>query len=166
MKFWRAYPLLLTCFSHLAKRDYESHSYFAVEINDEGNDKDAKETAISLAKELGLKYEGRVGELKNTFLFYGSKYELRKRDVSILYAMKSHASIKWSEEQFPKTTVFRRGTRAIKMPALPQIFMRDFETISNKLRIYDPGFKEQSHLFNHNISGNDLNLTGVWEQGI
>ncbi|KAJ3034106.1 pheromone processing endoprotease, partial [Rhizophlyctis rosea] len=38
--------------------------------------------------------------------------------------------------------------------------------IMRKLNITDPGFPQQWHLFNTEQPGNDLNVTGVWAQGI
>ncbi|KAI9257315.1 peptidase S8/S53 domain-containing protein [Phascolomyces articulosus] len=41
-----------------------------------------------------------------------------------------------------------------------------FETLKQSLNVFDPGFEQQWHLVNQEQRGNDVNVTGVWSQGI
>ncbi|KAI9485066.1 peptidase S8/S53 domain-containing protein [Zychaea mexicana] len=41
-----------------------------------------------------------------------------------------------------------------------------FETLKQSLGIEDPGFEQQWHLVNQEQRGHDVNVTGVWSQGI
>ncbi|ORX59546.1 hypothetical protein DM01DRAFT_1333009 [Hesseltinella vesiculosa] len=53
------------------------------------------------------------------------------------------------------------------MTALDYLQQPDgFAALKNALAITDPGFDQQWHLVNQEQHGNDLNVTGVWSQGI
>ncbi|KAI8072902.1 peptidase S8/S53 domain-containing protein [Gongronella butleri] len=41
-----------------------------------------------------------------------------------------------------------------------------YQQLTQALSIADPGIEQQWHLINHDQPGNDLNVTGVWSQGI
>lgn len=65
----------------------------------------------------------------------------------------------------PDFSFFTKGNDSVLLPRLPPS-----ETIVTSMErqflIHDPLFPKQWHLANDRIQGNDLNLSGVWSQGI
>ncbi|RKO93571.1 peptidase S8/S53 domain-containing protein, partial [Blyttiomyces helicus] len=96
--------------------------------------------------------------------------------VRVVRRLASTVNVEWVERQVLKKRLFKRGAipseaRAPENDGLsprapapaPPIRVKE---IMNRLGIHDPGFPNQWHLLNSDQPGNDLNLTGVWEQGI
>lgn len=185
--------------SRLSRRDYEQHDYVAVHL-------DPSVSPDRIAKLLGARHEGQIGELEDhhTFSFpkgYGAdidqllddlktRRQRRRRGVdqgdAPVYLSKRGAvdfggmdGILWSE----KMELKQRLQKRIPPPPLePKTVKRsskvkdsrktDFsaikkqQAIAAELQIQDPIFMSQWHLYNPIDIGNDINVTGVWLEGI
>ncbi|QIW96378.1 hypothetical protein AMS68_001896 [Peltaster fructicola] len=156
------------------KRDYDAHDYYAVHLEPGVIPKD-------VSSHLGLSYEGPLGQLPNHHIFKATdraheydhiktaitdlKERRRKRDAapgphildSILYTQKQDLS-----KRFP---LHKR--RAVPQQAAPvEDAVEKGNQIAARLGIEDPIFKDQWHLYNSKQLGHDINVTGVWSQGI
>ncbi len=97
------------------------------------------------ALSLGAELMGQIGYLPCTYLFYFPGTKTRDRAVAAETRLKKEKQVKWYEQQearwrFPRSMNFS-----------------------------DPLFPDQWHLKNtgqHGISGEDINIETVWEQGI
>lgn len=181
--------------SHITPRDYSVNDYFALHL-EEGL------SPSQIAQRLGVKYEGRTGELDNHYTFSCPKgstedidivlTELRRRrrkrsdpytvvDEGLQRRTEGLEGIKWSQKQ-------EQRQRLVKRPPPPPLQARQqsadgqdsakgqeeqqqdaiqrLDQVSTELDIRDPIFKEQWHLFNPIQLGHDLNVTGVWLEGI
>jgi len=129
-------------------RDYVNFVYYAIEASDE--------TVHTIVQDHGLDYVDRIGALDNFYLVSAEKStnSLRKRNLLL------DERVAWMEEQVPQRRLFKRAPPLARAPLPPP------DEIVRKLGIKDPGFTNQFHLFNHDERGNDLNVTGVWYQGI
>lgn len=137
------------CSSHLLhKRDYENRRYFALKIRT-----NTENLASDLGNSLKLRFEGRVGNLPNHFLYSSLLIHLEKRDVSLETDIDKDPAIIWSQEQIPQKRLFKRDGYSWK-------------ELRARHNITDPGFENQWHLHNTEHPGNDINVTGVWDQGI
>ncbi|KAF1944129.1 KEX1 protease precursor [Clathrospora elynae] len=176
LHFWNLATLAAaaTLAAHLPPRNYASHDYYAIHIS-------PSTSPSELAAHLELTYEGPLGALEHHHVFKAPKHEndivddaqqelkklRRKREVaaehhpldSIHFAQKQKVKARhWKRSVIPERQE-RAGppvTDAIK-------FQRE---VASKLDIKDPIFEEQWHLFNVKNPGNDVNVTGVWMQGI
>ncbi|MCJ1242933.1 pheromone processing endoprotease [Trapelia coarctata] len=180
--------LLLACISSasaLKPRNYETHDYYTLHLERSVSPRD-------VASNLGLNYEGTIGELPDHHYFSIPKIpnhetndllrELRtrrkKRDTTITGS--SLDGILWSKKQKIKRRMQKRS--AIPPPSLrapPPIpgsahsagaastsAIAQRQEIARKLSIRDPIFAEQWHLFNSVEIGHDVNVTGLWMEGI
>ncbi|KAI9322267.1 peptidase S8/S53 domain-containing protein [Dichotomocladium elegans] len=149
--------------------------------------------AIQVADALGVRLEGTVGELTTYYMVstpgdaYLHKRGLDETDpvVATFNARKQHRLAKrddnsseafWDhvhrlDPQVPK--------KRVKRSVLPEHLSKreppfvepnpaklTFEDAQETLGIHDPGFLNQWHLVNQENFGNDINVTGVWKQGI
>ena len=167
-------------------RNHDTHEYYALHL-------DAATSPYEVALALGLDYEGRLGELKDHHTFSSSKYrshgadgilhELRKRKKKRDLSSGNAAldGILWSQKQKVKPRMEKRWTTPSKTLAArqgPPPVGKDKEDkessaailqrkeIARKLDISDPIFADQWHLFNADQLGHDVNVTGLWTQGI
>jgi len=177
--------LLLACMSSattLKPRNYETHDYYTLHLERSVSPHD-------VASNLGLNYEGTIGELPDHHYFSTPKtadhktdgvlHELRtrrrKRDPTVTGS--SLDAILWSQKQKLKPRMQKRN--AIPPPsgrAPPPIpgsagaastsAIAQRQEIARKLSIRDPIFTEQWHLFNSVELGHDVNVTGLWMEGI
>lgn len=152
----------------LRPRDYQARDYYALELSGEAY-------PDIVARHFGLDHEGPIGELANHHLFSASiggrdiikdrieEYrKSRKRDN---YLNELYGSILFAEKQRLK----KLEKRGIPLPPRQQPVEQDLETLDylmDTLNIKDPIFYEQWHLFNPVQRGHDVNVTGVWLQGI
>jgi kexin len=168
-----------------AQRDYDTNDYYAVHLSPDINPE-------SVSSHLGLHYDGPLGELQDHHIFRTSrshgqdhiktaiqdlKRRRRKRDVgwdephvldNVLLSQKQEL-----EKRFP---LFRRSalpplesddTNLIRQSGPPvDSYVQKGLDIAKTLGIEDPIFQEQWHLYNHVQIGHDINVTGVWQQGI
>lgn len=186
MKIFKCIILLaLACSTSAVKRhvrDHENYDYYALHLQDDASPQ-------RVASLLGLDYEGPMGELPDHHTFSSPKLkrhqaddildDVRKRRRKRDYLLpRDLQSIVWSQKQ-------RTKPQMVKRDRLPEMAVRqslppsadapdgtDAEAVAERtslqqeLNIEDPIFGEQWHLFNAIQLGHDLNVTGVWQQGI
>jgi kexin len=160
--------------NHLPPRNYTTHDYYAIHIS-------PSESPAEVAAHLGLTYDGPFGELDDHHVFKAPKHDndivddarqelkrrRRKREVGSEYHPLD--SIRFAQKQKLKPRHWKRSV----IPPLPDRAgppvteaIKAQREIAEKLEIKDPIFEEQWHLFNVKARGNDINVTGVWLQGI
>jgi kexin len=185
MKWPTLLPLLFASIScTVYKRDYDAHDYYAVELS-KGIDPQA------VSQQLGLLYEGPLGELRNHHIFRTSerqhdydhiksekdalKMRRRKREAGseaphflddILFTQKQDLSKRFPLVKRSWMPVEERqlGTLLDDVPSVSAV--AEGQLIAKTLGIQDPIFQEQWHLHNTIQIGHDINVTGVWMQGI
>ncbi|KAI7860632.1 peptidase S8/S53 domain-containing protein [Circinella umbellata] len=71
---------------------------------------------------------------------------------------------------YPPIIVNVNEEQSVNHETIPVDWLLDqpdgFETLKQSLGVLDPGFDQQWHLINQEQRGNDVNITGVWSQGI
>ncbi|KAF1969052.1 KEX1 protease precursor [Bimuria novae-zelandiae CBS 107.79] len=157
--------------AHLPPRNYASHDYYAIRLT-------SSTSPAELAAHLGLTYDGPFPALENHHVFKAPKHEndivddavqelkrrRRKREVGMEYHVLD--SVGFTQKQKLKPRHWKRS----QIPADPKSKESDAvktqREIANRLRIKDPIFEEQWHIFNVVTPGNDINVTDVWTQGI
>ena len=135
----------------MQKPDYENYDYFALQT-----------TELDKNEYSDFEFVSRIGELPDYFMFRSRKgvkrsvapgmellvpRQLYKRTVPL------DDGICPLDFNFDKRDLDSRGESKL-------------ERVRAALNITDPGFKEQWHLLNLVTTGFDLNVTGVWEQGV
>jgi kexin len=141
--------------------NHEKYSYYAIGFQDVHVD--------DVASILGATYIGPIGTLEGYHLFKAYKNDdtvlgqyyrlLRRRSRLSKRAMYVVDAIHHISSQQPKK-IYRRGIVPISNLVQQQ------EKIIQSLDIRDPGYWLQWHLFNSELPGNDINVTGVWQQNI
>ncbi|KAL9047039.1 MAG: hypothetical protein Q9214_000280 [Letrouitia sp. 1 TL-2023] len=165
-------------------RNYDTHDYYALQLRSGTSPRD-------VASVLGLDYEGRLGELPDHHTFSclrREKYDAddilqdlrvrrKKRDLTGVEALDA---IQWSQKQKVKPRMQKRNVipppparsglpglqASAGQPAAVESAVAQKKEIARQLSIEDPIFGEQWHLFNTIQVGHDVNVTGVWMQGI
>ena len=166
-------------FGHFPKRDYEENDYFTLHIR-------SSESPQEVARTLQLRYEGPLGNLPDHHTFYAKKGShnadgtltqlkstLKKREL----VPRELEGILWSaKSELKPGRLVKRGpvppppegwivpNRNVFIPR--DDLMTKQNDIADKLQIRDPTFKEQWHLMNIVQPGHDINVTGVWMEGI
>ena len=182
----------LTCYSAADKhrvRNHGTHDYYAVHL-------ETGQKPHEIAAALGLDYEGHLGELPGHHTFSTPKerkhdadetLELvrqrrRKRSLDGLGALED---ILWHQKQKVKPRMVKRDVGYIlddrqepppedanakaqpsAEPGANSDAVAERTDLQRELSIDDPIFNEQWHLFNAVQLGHDINVTGVWQQGI
>ena len=179
--------LALACLASAAQlkpRNYETHDYFTLHLEPGSNPQD-------VASALGLECHGQVGELADHYSFsafresnQGAENTLnelrikrRKRDAGDSGSVLD--KILWSQRQRLKPRMHKRNAvppptvRAPPAIAPPPSHMdaaiaaiKQRQDIARTLSIRDPIFADQWHLFNSVELGHDVNVTGLWLEGI
>ncbi|KAI9848475.1 MAG: pheromone processing endoprotease [Thelocarpon superellum] len=172
--------------AQLLRRSYETHDYYAVHL-------DAASSPSHLADTLGLTHDGPLGELPDHHIFSAPRHdddvvdnalrELRRRRGKRDVGQAAHVldAVLFSQKQKLKPRLEKRGPFiAPRDPAPPPLgtgppraapsgndagILEQYE-IAQALEIHDPIFTEQWHLFNPLQRGEDVNVTGLWKQGI
>ncbi|RMZ75099.1 hypothetical protein DV738_g5654, partial [Chaetothyriales sp. CBS 135597] len=173
---WAGLLLLLSSqvSAQLARRDFGANDYFAVQLQ-------PGVSAQEIAAQLGAHNEGPLGELPDHYTFSCPK-ETSDRVHTRLEELKERRrflrtrsaqsrsvpergdgldSILWSDKQH-----LRHRHPHIELNPAQQEAINRLTEIAAQLEIEDPIFKEQWHLFNPLQLGNDLNVTGLWLEGI
>ena len=136
-------------------RDYHNLVYYAIQ---------AKNHNIhEVSSEYGLEFMHRIGELDDYYLVSAPKSgfnSLQRRSLLL------DDRVLWMEEQIPQKRLFKRVGKQTLQGSIDKKEIPGPEIIIEKLGIKDPGFPNQFHLYNRDEKGHDLNLTGVWFQGI
>lgn len=159
---------------HLPPRNYATHDYYAIHIA-------SSTSPAELAAHLGLDHDGPLGTLSGYHLFKAPKHandivddakqELkrrrRKREIGLEYHPLD--GIKFTQKQKLKP---RHWKRSVIPPLGGRAGVEVSEAVNTQreiartLKINDPIFEEQWHIFNVKDPGNDVNVTDVWLQGI
>ncbi|KAI8906780.1 peptidase S8/S53 domain-containing protein [Gorgonomyces haynaldii] len=126
-------------------RDFSNNKYYLVKLHPE----QTLEDAHALAQQLSMECLGPVGELENYYSFRQSNNIKRLEQTDT--QLETHTE--WFSRQIPTKRLFKRQTLNI-----PQIMAQ--------INITDPDVQRQWHILNGNQVGHDLNITGVWAQGI
>ena len=185
--------LALACLStgSLHPRYHETHDYYALHLKPNTSPQE-------LASVLGLRYEGKLGELPDHHTFsspraqgHGAEDKIedlrprrRKREISEASILDG---ILWSQKQKTKPRMVKRSilppppirqctppddqaapapVPVVAVPVADADAVAERANVARELSIEDPIFNEQWHLFNTMQLGHDINVTGVWQQGI
>lgn len=192
MRFALATSALALCSSvqaNILKRDHDVNDYFAIELSPSAS-------PVDVARSLGAEYEGPLGTLPNHHTFStrkesgtgivetldGLRVRRRKRALSQDVEERDFATeldgIVWShkiqmrprmEKRRPPPLPQGETPRAREDPApTPEQLEAQAkqDLIATTLGIQDPIFKDQWHLFNTREVGHDINVTGLWLEGI
>lgn len=175
-----------TSTSTLKKRDYASKDYYAVHV-----DKDS--SIDTVAARLGLAVHGQIGELQDHYLLEGPKQSQdvvrtaiqhrkrnRRRGVNSVNEFDALDSVLLAQKQQLRRRLFKRDAPGpfTLDPRLESLRRADSKIppvntyaetnikIAKELGIKDPIYQEQWHHFNSVQIGHDLNVTGVWREGV
>ncbi|GAB7354134.1 hypothetical protein MBLNU459_g4696t1 [Dothideomycetes sp. NU459] len=169
----------------LTRKDYAQHDYYAVHLAPDAS-------PAHVAAHLGLELDGPLGELENHYLFKAPKsgQDVLQDAKTELKQLRRKRQLGWSEPHVLDTVLLnqkqeqrRRLFKRVAPPPLdpgrgPLLDPRaDGDTpvdsnvqkgldIAKALGIADPIFQDQWHLYNAAQIGHDINVTGVWMQGI
>jgi len=154
-------------------RNYDTRDYYALHLR-------PSISPSSIAQHLELQYEGQLGALDDHHIFSTSKggkdiveesiQELRrrrrrKRDV----APESHIldGVLLNQKQEARKRLVKRNVLPVRASAQNlNEAITERAQVAKSLNIADPIFNDQWHIYNTQQVGNDLNVTGVWLQGI
>ncbi|KAK5135415.1 hypothetical protein LTR08_005357 [Meristemomyces frigidus] len=175
---WLPAALLLSIPATCAARarDYDAHDYYAVHLAPSVRPEDVSE-------HLGLQYEGPLGNLEDHHVFRASDrqqdYDHVKTAREDLRRRRRKREIGWAEphildnvllsqkqdlaKRFP---LVKRGIIPPRQDPPVDSNVQKGLDIAKTLGIADPIFQDQWHLYNHVQLGHDINVTGVWQQGI
>lgn len=169
----------------LHPRSHESRDYFALHLDDATPPAD-------VARMLGARHEGQIGELADHHTFslpreqspdfnaaldsLKSRRKLRRRSGEGVASRSTDPleGILWSQKlEPPRQRLQKRAppvsskhlVERISPRADPKALEEQTKMMST-LGITDPIFKDQWHLYNVQQPGHDLNVTGVWLEGI
>lgn len=161
--------------SAAAPRDYNTYDYYALHLDSDTSPGD-------IASHLGLQHEGQLASLDDHHVFrvlkedqdrvQDAREELRRRRLAKRDLTPNILDgILLNQKQQPRNRLFKRSVP----PSLPGRETRaqqstaavdELNMVAKSLSIQDPTFSGQWHLFNTEQVGHDLNVTGVWLQGI
>jgi kexin len=150
--------------SHRRNRNYETHDYYAVHLV-------PATSPDVLASHTGLEYDGRLDILDDHHIFRAVKHDgdIVKESIERLKHrrkskrdLQAHVldGIQFTQKQVLRKRLVKRGAPSVEAAVAQRA------SAVKQLSIADPIFNEQWHLFNTEQVGNDLNVTGVWLQGI
>lgn len=162
--------------ARLPARNYQTHDYYAVHL-------DPSTDPAEFASHVGLTHEGPLGAIDDHHLFKADKKEhdvietaieelrRKRRKRTDGYESSPLDSVKFNQKQKLKPRMWKRGVIPPLSERTPQGSPVDAAVLKQReimtaLQINDPTFKDQWHLYNTKFPGNDLNVTGVWMQGI
>lgn len=169
---------------------YDTRDFFALHLDD-------STSPSQIAEHLGVRHEGRIGELSGHHTFSLPK-EKRTGLNALLEDLRDRRTLRrrleregssalgkrydaldgvlWSQELVPKQRLHRRRPPPIDRSAVygeqyqnaPQdsAAAQYRKALVSALDISDPIFNEQWHLHNVVQPGHDLNVTGLWMEGI
>ena len=163
--------------AHANPRNFESHDYFALHL-------DAIAEPQEVARSIGAQLEGPIGQLPDHYTFSAPKersarleadlHDLRRKRRK--RGIQDGPGVLWYQKQSLRPRLVKRipplpGPRQAPPPpaGTPQpdpLAVAALDDIATVLQIQDPIFKEQWHILNTVQLGHDLNVTGVWLQGI
>lgn len=157
-------------------RDYANNDYYVLHLDRSTQPED-------VALRLGLAHEGQLSELADHHVFRAPKVEhdivkteikerkRRKRSIGgsdvldgVLLTTKQRARQHLEKRVIPPPPRGFKVRRGGDTP-VPSALTQQAE-VMKKLNIADPIFQEQWHLFNPVQVGHDVNVTGLWLEGI
>ncbi|KAL3476409.1 peptidase S8/S53 domain-containing protein [Aspergillus californicus] len=166
------------------RRSYETRDYFALHL-------DSATSPYDIAQRLGARHEGQVGELDGHHTFslprengvdigalledLQTERKLRRRDGGEAGLGKKDGGlggILWSQKLAPKKRLEKRMPPAESFTSHVSRGEESVEAVQARtelistLGILDPIFHQQWHLFNTEQVGHDLNVSGLWLEGI
>lgn len=168
---------------HLHPRSQESRDFFALQL-------DEATSPSHIARVLGARHEGKIGELDGHHTFslprdqtpetnilldnLKTKRKLRRRSSEtnlssddpldgVLWSHKIASAKQRLQKRLPPVSVPYKALDKRKEDAEAVAKQKN---VMSSLGIRDPIFKEQWHLLNTLQPGHDLNVTGVWLEGI
>ena len=188
---WLLWPGVTFAFAFASinsQRNYDSHDYFAIQLHHSSDPQ-------LIATRLNATLEGPLGELPHHYTYSCPKRQsevleqtlqelkerrlLRRRGIQLARRSDDLEELQWHQKQTLRQRHAKRipapPSRRKSSPALPTVgkLTAQQETdkarlseIATSLDIKDPIFQEQWHLFNYIQPGIDVNVTGVWQQGI
>jgi kexin len=182
MKIWSGATLLglaaLATASNILPRNWEANDYYVLHL-------DADTSPHEVARSLGLSHEGPLGELQGHHIFATKRaeHDVVKRELAerrkrrslgerhvldgVLFSEKQALRKPWEKRTIPEERSplpLEGATRAVDSPVESAVQAQT--DLSRTLQINDPIFHQQWHLFNTVQLGHDVNVTGVWLQGI
>lgn len=163
-------------------RDYLKNDYYLLHLDDGVSPQE-------ISRQLGLQYDGQVGVLDHLHAFSAPKSNsdlvsdaLRARKVKrdnqssvldgVRMAKKDVPRKPWTKRTIPPPPAGFLPRKDDKATAYPRIESPNASALTKQrevmdtLEISDPIFKNQWHLLNTIQVGHDVNVTGVWLQGI
>lgn len=168
----------LAALSYAARvpRDYDNNDYYVLHI-------DPSTPAQHVAARLGLEHEGQLSELTDHHIFRAPKVEhdvvkreiqerrRRKRDLgghdvldNVLLSTKQEARMHLEKRVIPPRAREALVSRAVGEPVAAAVQKQS--QLMKTLDIADPIFADQWHLYNTVELGHDVNVTGLWLEGI
>ncbi|POR33310.1 Protease KEX1 [Tolypocladium paradoxum] len=168
----------LAALSHASRapRDYDNNDYYVLHI-------DPSTLAEHVAARLGLEHQGQLSELTDHHIFRAPKAEhdivkremhehrRRRRDLGVrhvldgvLLATKQEARMHLEKRVIPPRPREALDSRAVGKPVAAAVQKQS--QLMKTLDIADPIFTEQWHLYNTVQLGHDVNVTGLWLEGI
>lgn len=169
----------------LVPRDYDNNDYYVLHL-------DLSVEPESIAARLGITHDGPLGELTDHHVFRAPKNvaqdivqtEMRKRNPRRRGLGDSDLldGVLFASKQKARSRLFKRAV-APPLPhneprVLPALLpaeeqsqaqpwaLRAQAEIKQRLAISDPVFDKQWHLYNPVQIGHDVNVTGLWLEGI
>lgn len=177
----------LTATAALHRRDHSGLDYFALQLHDSAD-------AQAIATALNATLEGPLGELPHHYTFSCPKdrstrletalqdlkrRRLQRRGLDVDAQAGAEYGIKWHQKQQAKRRLHKRipppppdlrqaspSNGLGQLDEQQQADQARLKEIATSLKIDDPIFQEQWHLFNYIQKGVDVNVTGVWQNGI
>ncbi|KAL4933849.1 kexin kexB [Aspergillus undulatus] len=164
------------------RRSYETRDYFALHL-------DAASSPSDIAQRLGARHEGQVGELDGHHTFSlprenGADLDALLQDIQVKRKLRRRGdagldkededldAILWHQKLEPKQRLVKRVPPAEELTKdLPRRednveAVQARSKLVSTLGIVDPIFEEQWHLFNTEQVGHDLNVSGIWLEGV
>ncbi|QPG95142.1 hypothetical protein C2857_007728 [Epichloe festucae Fl1] len=165
----------LSCAGHVS-RDYQNHDYYVLHI-------DARATPEQVGSRVGMVHEGPLGSLSDHHVFRSPKaeHDIVKRHLVERRKRKRHTgeadvldSVLLSSKQEARQHLHKRvippppGGFISRRADSPHVAsaVKHHEYVMIQLGIKDPLYKRQWHLHNTVQLGHDVNVTGVWLEGI
>lgn len=160
--------------NYLQNRDHDKNDYYVLHIDSDTN-------PDQVALRLGLTHEGQLGELKDHHIFSSDKspHDIVKREIVERKRRKRNLNdrdildaVRFSDKQVLRKPWEKRVAPRYMGPNRPRQLVADKKALAQldetatKLKIADPIFKEQWHLFNPVQLGHDINVKDVWLGGV
>ncbi|GAM82694.1 hypothetical protein ANO11243_006770 [Dothideomycetidae sp. 11243] len=154
--------------------DWGQNDYYAVHVA-------SGRSVHDVAKRLGLKVHSPLGELPDHFLLEAPKADndviqsaitelkVKRRKRSLGWEAPDHLDhVLLNEKQVRRKRLFKRqspATSAVPPEPVDANVQKGLD-IAKALAIQDPIFNEQWHLYNPKQLGHDINVTGLWKEGV